>query len=133
MSILNSSICIDCLLISLFPSLFYTLLKSFSQPRCTVNRMANPLTNKPTHTYFQKNYCGQICATSFFNHFNFHNLPKQCFYYVCTFLLNGFSLPTDTMTLLRADCLTPIQLSFRSKCYLYSYHSAMVISQDIWI
>ena len=34
-------------------------------------------------------------------------------------LLNGVLVyPLSTMTLLRVDCLTPIQLSVRSECYL---------------
>ena len=38
------------------------------------------------------------------------------------FLLNRFiAYPLSTMTLLKADCLTPIQLSVRSECYLFIY------------
>ena len=50
------------------------------------------------------------------------------------FLLNGVKVnPLSTMNLLRAHCLTPIkQLSVRSECYLYSYHSAMVIGHDVY-
>ena len=41
------------------------------------------------------------------------------------FLLNRAKVyPLSTMTLLRADCLTPIQLLVRFECYLYSYQSA---------
>ena len=39
----------------------------------------------------------------------------------------------STMTLLGADCLTPIQLWVRSECFLCSFHSAVVISHDVWI
>ena len=48
------------------------------------------------------------------------------------FLLNGvLGYRLSTTTLLRANCLTPTQLLVRSEFYLYNYHSAMVISQDI--
>ena len=32
------------------------------------------------------------------------------------------------MTHLRTACLTPIQFLVTSECYLYSYHSAVIIS-----
>ena len=32
--------------------------------------------------------------------------------------------PLSSMVLLRANCLTRSQLSVRSECYFYSYHSA---------
>ena len=49
------------------------------------------------------------------------------------FLLNGvIANPLSTMTLLRSDCLTPIQLSLRPECYLYSYHSAVVVSHNVF-
>ena len=49
------------------------------------------------------------------------------------FLLNGVLVYLlSTMTLLSADCLTPIQLLERSECYLYNYHSAVVISNHVW-
>ena len=41
--------------------------------------------------------------------------------------------PLSLMTLLRTNCLTPVQLLVMSKCYLNSYHLAVVISQDVWI
>ena len=48
------------------------------------------------------------------------------------FLLNRVVVyPLGFMTLLRADCRTPIQLLVRSECYLYSYHSAVVIIHNV--
>ena len=37
------------------------------------------------------------------------------------FAERGYSLPIEYMTLLRADSLTPIQLSVRSECYMLKH------------